>query len=261
MPGAKLCADCRAARKRAFAATVTQPLLEAVGARRSRSSSRLLRPSQSIAATARRAARDAKAAETSPLVDTPSVRRGLFPSILIAVVLVLGVGAYSAQRMKAAGVAESPPDAAGSLAGAPPIAAPVVPAAVAPGAPSPAVTRAQETTSTESGAPAPETPAPAAKKQVAHPRVAPASTVIALPAPDAPAAVVVPAPPAPAPPPPKPVAQADPWQQLNEGLSACAREDWGSRLRCEQRIRVRYCEGQWGVAPQCPIGPNTDHGQ
>ena len=36
MPGAKLCADCRSARKRAFAATVTQPLLEAVGARRAR---------------------------------------------------------------------------------------------------------------------------------------------------------------------------------------------------------------------------------
>ena len=31
-PGAKLCRDCAAARKRAFAATVTQPLLAAAGA-------------------------------------------------------------------------------------------------------------------------------------------------------------------------------------------------------------------------------------
>src|SRR6266446_5607554 len=31
-PGARVCGDCAAARKRAFAATVTQPLLAAVGA-------------------------------------------------------------------------------------------------------------------------------------------------------------------------------------------------------------------------------------
>ena len=31
-PGAKICRDCAAARKRAFAQTVTQPLLAAVGA-------------------------------------------------------------------------------------------------------------------------------------------------------------------------------------------------------------------------------------
>src|ERR1700682_6092729 len=31
-PGAKICRDCAAARKRAFAATVTQPLLAAAGA-------------------------------------------------------------------------------------------------------------------------------------------------------------------------------------------------------------------------------------
>jgi hypothetical protein len=44
LTGAKLCSDCRAARKRAFAATVTQPLLAAA----SKSGGRLLRPSQSV---------------------------------------------------------------------------------------------------------------------------------------------------------------------------------------------------------------------
>jgi hypothetical protein len=83
-----------------------------------------------------------------------------------------------------------------------------------------------------------------------------------------PAAVAPPAPePAPvarAPvPPPRPaeVPRADPWQAMNEGLSRCAREDLFSRAACEQRLRVQYCPNYWGLVPQCPIGPSTDHGQ
>jgi len=264
MPGAKLCADCRAARKRAFAATVTQPLLEAAGARRSRGAVRLLKPSQSMAATARRAARKAKAEAGSPLVDTPSPRRGLLPAILIGVVLLLGAGAYGAHRMKAADVPEAKTESEGQQAPGKQL-APLAPAPmmVAPAlVPTPASAAASSdvTSPTLTGQPREPLPTPV-KKQPARPRAIPAQPVIALPAADAPPAIVVAAPAPPPPPAPKPVVRVDPWQQFNEGMSGCAREDWGGRFRCEQRLRVRYCEGQWGVAPQCPIGPNTDHGQ
>ena len=66
--GAKLCADCRAARKRGYDATITQPLLAMAGAGTiSRTLSRLRRSGSSPEAKARRAARKAKAAaESSP---------------------------------------------------------------------------------------------------------------------------------------------------------------------------------------------------
>jgi hypothetical protein len=68
--------------------------------------------------------------------------------------------------------------------------------------------------------------------------------------------------PAPQPPPPRAAeAPRDPWQPMNEGLSQCAREDWLNRGACEQRLRLQYCPNYWGLVPQCPIGPATDHGQ
>ena len=54
--GAKLCADCRAARKRAYDATITQPLLAMMGAGTvSRTLSRLRRSDSSPEVKARRA--------------------------------------------------------------------------------------------------------------------------------------------------------------------------------------------------------------
>ena len=65
-PGAKLCADCRAARKRAFDATITQPLMAmAGGGTVVRTLARLRRADASPEAKARRAARKAKAAAES----------------------------------------------------------------------------------------------------------------------------------------------------------------------------------------------------
>jgi hypothetical protein len=280
MPGAKLCADCRSARKRAFAATVTQPLLEAAGTRRARASGRLLKPSQSMAATTRRAARRLKAEKASPLVDTPSPRRGLIPIILIAVVVVLAAGAYGAHRMKGFDTTEEKLDAhAAPVAPAQAATAPVAPGSLAPGAVTPAAVTPNGAVPTGAAAtsaagPVNETPlpvpqervsqspsTPSAKRQPARSRAAAAPAVITLPPSDGAPAIVLPTPMPPPPPAPKPVVREDPWQQFNEGLAGCAREDLATRLRCEQRIRVRYCDGQWGVAPQCPIGPNTDHGQ
>jgi hypothetical protein len=88
---------------------------------------------------------------------------------------------------------------------------------------------------------------------------------------EAPKAVPVEPPPAPK---PEPVVAAprsppsraievprDPWQAMNEALSRCAREDFFSRVACEQRLRLQYCPNYWGTVPQCPIGPSNDHGQ
>jgi hypothetical protein len=48
---------------------------------------------------------------------------------------------------------------------------------------------------------------------------------------------------------------------MNEALSRCAREDFFSRVACEERLRLQYCANYWGVVPQCAIGRSTDHGQ
>jgi hypothetical protein len=89
------------------------------------------------------------------------------------------------------------------------------------------------------------------------PRIEPAP-VLAEPAP-----VPEPQPVAKAPAPPRLVEapRADPWQALNEGLARCSREGLLDRIGCEQRLRSQYCGNSWGLVPQCPIGPATDHGQ
>jgi hypothetical protein len=60
---------------------------------------------------------------------------------------------------------------------------------------------------------------------------------------------------------PAPAAQPDRWQMLAEAMARCAREDFFQRFACEQRTRLRYCEGYWGQVPQCPSATPKDHGQ
>ena len=75
--------------------------------------------------------------------------------------------------------------------------------------------------------------------------------------------------PAPEPPPRAPVIAAAPkaapvvdrWMRMNEELSRCTREDFIMRVICDQRVRLRYCDGYWGKAAQCPGNPGRDHGQ
>jgi hypothetical protein len=88
---------------------------------------------------------------------------------------------------------------------------------------------------------------------------APASKAVA-PAPEPPAEVEIVRvpPPEPAPPAPKPVPRADPWQQMKEAIGRCPAGFLG-RVVCEQKVRLQYCEGQWGKVPQCPGGPSADH--
>ncbi len=120
-PGSKLCADCRAARKRAYDPTITQPLLAMAGAGTiSRTLSRLRRSDSSPEAKARRAARKAKAAaESSPTAGAPaaaaSVAAGSRPILwaLLAIgVVVAGIaGWHLPSRTPSAADAETAPTA------------------------------------------------------------------------------------------------------------------------------------------------------
>ena len=50
---------------------------------------------------------------------------------------------------------------------------------------------------------------------------------------------------------PEPVVP-DRWQQLASALSRCERENVITGLICKERVRIQYCDGEWGAAPQCP---------
>jgi hypothetical protein len=85
-------------------------------------------------------------------------------------------------------------------------------------------------------------PAPSPKSV---PSAAPAVVAEAVPVPERPQ-VAAAAPKAPV---------VDRWTQMNDELSRCTREDFISRVICDQRVRFRYCNGYWGAVPQCPGNP------
>lgn len=54
----------------------------------------------------------------------------------------------------------------------------------------------------------------------------------------------------------------DRWTQFAEELHRCERETFLSRVVCDQRVRLRYCDGYWGKVAQCPGAvANPDRGQ
>jgi hypothetical protein len=257
-PGAKLCADCRAARKRAYDATITQPLLAMMGAGTvSRTLSRLRRSDSSPEAKARRAARKATAAaEKSPSTAAVAAAapvaagsRAILWALLAIGVVIAGIAGWhlptrtpDVETAPAATPAQPAPDAEPARMTPPP----TTPATALPPLPT-IVERELIPNSHAAGKPATTKRAPAPKA------VAPA------PEPPAEVEVVRVPPPEPAPPAPKPVPRADPWQQMNEAIGRCPAGFLG-RVVCEQKVRLQYCEGQWGKVPQCPGGPSADHG-
>lgn len=266
-PGARLCADCYAARKRAYDATITQPLVTAAE-RASRTLSRLRRSDNSPEAKARRAAKKAKAAARAteaaappptPVAPAPARSRSTLWVLLSAgVVLAAIAGWYLPSHTPAAPetAATLPPRTSTQPSGVgatdlqsaritPPETAPV-PAFVSP---RPLVDR-----ELAPALPADVKPAPA-KRTVAPPRPAVPATepppveIVRMP----PRAAVVSALPRPAP-------RVDPWQEMTQAIGRCPDEGFLGRVVCEQRIRLQYCEGHWGQVTQCPGGPSADHG-
>jgi hypothetical protein len=274
-PGARICGDCVAARKRAFAATVTQPLLAAVGA-----------PSVSQLRFAPRPAKRrlvSRLASSATRSETPVAAsagdRGAAPGRISVKWLLLGVAmattiVFVVIRILASGHAadnaEIAPDAAGGTT------ALLAPHDAAPAIAAPAIAAPQETAQNQPVAegagvapPDAETDARVAPKNTV-PKVVGRKVVVGK----VEAAKGAPAEPSPVAKKTESVAAAprngsarvaeaprDPWQAMNEGLSRCAREDFLSRFACEQRLRQQYCPNYWGLVPQCAIGRTTDHGQ
>jgi hypothetical protein len=266
LSGAKLCPDCKAARKRAFDATVTQPLLAAAGAARgSAAAPRLLKPSQSVPDAARRAAKMALTAQAqSKIVTESSPRRaGRWPIIVGAICIVVVVVGYAGHWFGAsksdtfAAVPVELPAAQGSPAASSiarastpgPTAAPTGVAAKVPVVIS-AIAVVPPTAATK---------ADAAVRPNARPRPEKAPITLPPPEPLPPPVVAIVRPPPPAV--VREIPRPDRWQLMNEAIARCPRDDISGRVSCEQRLLAQYCEGLWGQVAQCASIPYTDHGQ
>lgn len=297
-PGAKLCRDCAAARKRAFAATVTVPLLAAAGVPSVRSHRFAPKPQRpgpkppkvQVQASAMKSVRRGQPAARAQVVTTralhavgmKTIRRGQraartqaaasrdsapgsLPMVWVvgAMVAVAVMAFVGLRTLGGHGRSAEPPD----------ISAAEAPRAALPASPLLPPVRAQ-----------PEASAGGASAPIAVQSPADADNASALPAQAAPPKLPVRkrAPPEviKAPPPATPPAvvdesqrvvaapvrlvettRTDPLQKLTGALARCAREDMIARLGCEQRARAQYCGDSWGQVPQCAIGPSTDHGQ
>jgi hypothetical protein len=264
LPGAKLCPDCSSARKRAFAATVTQPLLDAAGS--GRHGRRLLRPSQSVAATARRTAE--RSLQAKPPADQPVVAtsRRLDVVLLSAgCVVMLLIGLYVARQMHNARPQDAPPAAAQATpAGVDPSPSSV---SVVPPALTPKPVGAIPTSTPTAAMPATEsTPVPAKSEPVKRAnsrlRSAPveAATAPADPTP-APPLIAVSPPPVAAVPAVHEAPKADALQLMQERLAQCATGNIIDRILCDQRVRREYCAGRWGQVPECSSSVANDRGQ
>ena len=52
----------------------------------------------------------------------------------------------------------------------------------------------------------------------------------------------------------------DRWQAMNAELARCSRENFIAGVLCDQRTRWQYCEGYWGHVPQCRAAIRLDGG-
>ena len=255
-PDAKICRDCASARKRAFAATVTQPLLAGLGVP-SVSAPRFapkppMRPRPPVAARVERAPARSEPAPALPLNVVPRslgvhwllIGVAIATTIVVLLVKVLSAGTGRGNEDADAIAAAASPPAAVAAATPPP------PVVVEPPRAHDAPAKAASEDSTAKAAPGKVTRKVATRPEPAKIVVAPPAAPEPAPATRAPAPVRVAEPP-----------RSDPWQAMNDGLSRCAGEDLFSRIACEQRLRLQYCPNYWGQVPQCPIGPTTDHGQ
>ena len=149
--------------------------------------------------------------------------------------------------------AEPPaPAQAQPSADAPKAEAPVAPPAEAPKAAPAAPSAPPEKLA---AAPAPEKARTVAKAEPPKTATRPPPAKAASPAPEPPKALAA----APAAPDPAEAAKSDRWDQMKAEMAQCSSGSLIPRIQCEQRIRVRYCEGYWGSVPACPLG-RTDHG-
>ena len=222
---------CKAALKRARLETVSE-----------------LVPRPSRAAAEERARRRRKNAVAATPARAPR-RWWIVPALFL---LVVAVGAVGDLALHAARRSEVPLLTSPVVAPAPQ----VEPAAVA-------LTSAQtilEAPASQSAPPAAVTPHPVrvAPKRIAPPvtNAAPADRFAAA-TPAAPSPVSTPEAVSPVREAPAP----DRWQAMADQIARCGRDGFLAGVICEQRVRLKYCEGYWGQVAQCPSGIANDHGQ
>jgi hypothetical protein len=259
LPGAMLCAPCKAALKRARYVTVQEDLRRSsvIDVRRK---PRHARPPVAAAAPdastySDRAAREPQGAR-APTSRDPNARlaRRIFIGIFVAAT-AMGGASYFGQH-------ES-----GAHAGDP--ASAVVPAAEPRGDPAAGVTTpGKEAAAILASPAAASAAAPADVFPLSHsqPEHAPGAAVPPKRTKPSPRAAVttayepfegpnvarepakIAAVPVPAPPPP-PV--PDRWQNMRDAQAKCDREGLIGGLICGQKVRMQYCDGYWGKVAQC----------
>ena len=244
LPGARLCAPCKAALKRARLETVAD-----------------LVPLPSRAAAEAEAARRRRAkARSAAKPATPRRRPRLLVAALGIAVAAIAAGGYLALRVARPSVdsaAVLTPRAEHSAPGpALPVMRTDVPVVVVP---------PEAKTLVEAPAPPPHPPHAAHPGRAAQKRVVEApkvdtAPVDRFPVPTQPA-VVAPVAQADMVPPAREAPAPDRWQVMADQVARCGREGFFAGVVCEQRVRLKYCEGYWGVAAQCPSGVPNDHGQ
>jgi hypothetical protein len=268
LPGAMLCAPCKAALKRARYVTVQEDMRRPsvidvrVQARRRRTASATPVSSTPPAVEAQ----PPVAATASAPTKAQLVRQVAIGFLVLAVATASAI--YFGQRELAA---RSQDDSAVGQA-------PVNPPAVSEGtlATKPAVASVPDPVPSPvpSAAPLPAGPADASRppvdavpnpsatklaagnagKRATMKNTASFSTTNG----DPPDAVPMPEPekPRPAPPPPPPPAP-DRWQSMREAIAQCDRLGVFDGIICGQKARIQYCEGYWGKVQQCP-GPTVN---
>jgi hypothetical protein len=265
LPGAMLCAPCKAALKRARYVTVQDDLRKPsiIDARRMPRRARPAGPAPVEAPT--------PVVEPMPVPDLPPPQvlsnrvlgRRIYIGVFVAAVALGGasyfgqreLGAHAQDDYTTAGApvmpAETRPETVAVTAKAASAAVPIPTATVAP-------PPAEASPSDAEPAPATLPPvkpvaAPSGKRAVS--RASSFATVSGDP-PDAfgpppePPKIVVAAAPLP---PPAP----DRWQSLRDSIALCDREGLFTGIICGQKARIQYCEGYWGKVPQCP-GPTAN---
>lgn len=251
--GARLCAPCRAALKRAGQRTVQDlPHYRDPVPRprpRKRASSGAEHAEGAGARHARRAGDD-------------TGRRVVLGTAAVAA--LAGV-AYLGQPQWSAGngggedgkVNEYAPLAAAAPAAAD-AALPVPAALPAMPAPAPAASALPRDPPAHTARNAPTAPRATPRTAKPPPRVEPPTPLPAYPSLDA-FGLVAEAPRAPPPPAVAPRAAPPPdrWQRMRDALAQCEREGGFSGFLCDQRTRIDACDGYWGRVPQCPDMPEN----
>jgi hypothetical protein len=255
LPGAMLCAPCKAALKRARYVTVQEDMRPSsvIDVRRKPRHARL----PVAAATPDPAARPDRAALAPPGARSPVARdsnarlaRRIYVGIFLTAT-AMGSISYFGQRESGAHagdpVSAAVPDKeprGDTAAGA---TAPGKEAAAIPATPAAAPTDAVPLSHAQSGhAPVAAVPP---RRTAPSPRAAvttayePFEGLNMAREPAKVAAVPMPAPP----PPPAP----DRWQNMRDAQAKCDREGLIGGLICGQSVRMQYCDGYWGKVAQC----------